>query len=295
MKSLNLFKTLSKYGSRAAEDYLTESFVVLMQNLLERRPAAGLRFLNTLCGLTGEVRFDNPEMVLLSTQVAVEAGRPDIQLRSGSDILVYIEVKHDAPLGERQLEYYKEQLDRSDSAHKVLVFLTRSLASCQETTLPRSEYHHICWYDVHRELSALKGGEIGEVCIFLIDEFLTFLEGKQMSLERVGWEYISGVPSLVALINLLEVAILEAAPEMSLRRTGGFSWLGFYLDGKYFCGVRYAEPLVVVFENNLGTDPTYKRDLGLENEHFFSLSQAEQLECLVTYVQDCLANKPEEG
>ena len=81
--------------------------------------------------------------------------------------------------------------------------------------------------------------------------------------------------SSVFLINLLEVAILEAAPEVKLRKTGGSLWLGFRLDDEYYCGIRYAEPLVVVFENNQGSDPTCKRDLELEQEHFFSLSQAE--------------------
>ena len=294
MKSPNLFETLSKYGSREAEDYLTESFVILMKILLEQRPAVGLRLLNTVCGLTEAVKFENPDLIQLSTQSPIEAGILDVEVRSGSDILVYIEIKHDAPLGEGQLEYYKAHLDRSDVAYKVLVLLTRSLASGQETTLPKNAYHHICWYDVYGELTAIKSEVDGDTSTFLIDEFLTFLEEKQMSLERVGWEYINGVSSLIALSNLLEVAILEAAPDINLRRTGGSYWLGFRLDGKYYCGIRYAEPLIVVFENNVGIDPTYERDLELEKEHFFSLNQAEQLECLVEYIQNCIAAKPVE-
>jgi len=260
MRAPNLFKTLSKYGSGDAENYLSESFVILIKILLERRPAAGLRLLNTICGLTEEVKFENPDLIQLSREVVIDEGRLDIEVRSGSDILVYIEIKHDAPLSEGQLEYYKAQLDKSEFAHRTLVFLTRSLASGQETTLPKNEYHHICWYDVYGELSAIQSEVNDETSTFLIDEFLTFLEEKQMSLERVGWEYINGVPSLIALINLLEVAILEAAPEVNVRKTGGSSWLGFGLDGEYYCGIRFAEPLVVVFENNLGVDvdPTYK-------------------------------------
>ena len=115
-----------------------------------------------------------------------------------------------------------------------------------------------------------------------------------MSLERVSWEYMNGVPSLIALVNLLEVAILETAPEFDLRKTGGSSWLGFRLDSQYYCGIRYAEPLAVVFENNQGSNPTYKRHLELKKEHFFSLNQADQLECLVSYIQDCVASKPED-
>ena len=113
-----------------------------------------------------------------------------------------------------------------------------------------------------------------------------------MSLERIGWEYISGVPSLVALGNMLEVAILETTPDGKLRRNGGSSWLGFRLDDNFYCGIRYDAPLIIVFENNLGSDPTYKHDLDLEKEYFFSLNQAEQLECLVGFVQDAIAGIP---
>jgi hypothetical protein len=45
-------------------------------------------------------------------------------------------------------------------------------------------------------------------------------------------------------------------------------------------------PLVVVFENNRGYDPvTHKVDLDLEQEHFFSLTKDQQLECLVAFIR----------
>ena len=291
MKAPNLFLTLSKYGSREAEDYLTESFVLLLKNLLEHRPTLGLGLLNNICGLAGDVQFDHPDLITISTQVIVEQGRPDIEVKSGSEILVYIEIKHDAALSTGQLEKYKRKLDESEFGHTVLVLLTRSLASGQETTLARNEYHHVCWYDVHRELAEIRNEGVGKICIFLIDEFLSFLEEKQMSLERVGWEYINGVPSLVALINLLEVAILEALPDVKLKKTGGWEWLGFRLDNTYYCGMRYKEPLIVVFENKIGIDPTYKHDLDLESDYFFSLNQAEQLERLVEFVKQSFENR----
>ncbi len=235
--------------------------------------------------MDGEIQFEKTELISISTQVVVDEGRPDIEVRSGSTILVYIEIKHDSSLGEGQLEYYKKKLDESGVENTALVLLTRSLASAQETILGRDEYHHVCWYDVHRWLSEIKAKKIEKACIYLIEEFIRFLEGKQMSLERIGWEYMNGVPSLVALSNLLEVAILETTPNVNLKRTGGSSWLGFNLDAKYFCGVRYAKPLIITYEDNGGNGPTYTHYLDMEKEHFFSLSQAEQLECLVNFIQ----------
>jgi hypothetical protein len=44
--------------------------------------------------------------------------------------------------------------------------------------------------------------------------------------------------------------------------------------------------MVVVFENNRGYDPvTHKMDLDLEQEHFFSLTKDQQLECLIAFIR----------
>jgi len=57
------------------------------------------------------------------------------------------------------------------------------------------------------------------------------------------------------------------------------------LDLVWF-GVRYHDPLVVVFEDNRGYNPvTYRRDLDLEKQHFFSLNKDEQFELLVTFLK----------
>jgi len=91
------------------------------------------------------------------------------------------------------------------------------------------------------------------------------------------------------------VAILEVAPDVNIRKTAGSVWYGYYIGDSYFCGMRYAEPLTIVFEGNTVTDPTYKQDLDLEKQHFFALSQAEQMECLVKFVQDSINGDPEKN
>jgi hypothetical protein len=285
MKSPNIFQTLSKYGSRQEEDYLTESFVLLIKMLLERNPDIGLGFINKICGLTKNKTFKKTELLSISTQVIVDDGRPDIEIQYGTAILIYIEIKHDASLGDGQLEYYRKKLNESEHENTALVLLTRSQATSQETTLPKNEYHHICWYDIHRWLSKIKTENHEIISNYFIKDLLDFLEEKQMSLEQIGWEYINGVPSLVAMCNLLEVAILETTPNVKSKKNGGFGWMGFNIDNTFFCGVRYSNPMLVVFENNSGTKPTYKYDLDLNNSHFFSLNQAEQLECLVNFIK----------
>ena len=291
MKSPNLFKVLSKYGSGAEEDYLTESFVLLIKIILEQKMIFGLLFLNKICGLTDDHKFKNRDLLSISTQVIIEGGRPDIEIKYGNKVLIYIEIKHDASLGDGQLEYYRRKLNESDFRNTVLVLLTRSQITSQETTLERSEYHHICWYNIYNWLLEIRTDNAKEICNFLVQEFLFFLEEKQMSLKQISWEYIKGVPSLVALSNLLEIAISETIPDFKLKKTGGSSWLGFNLEATYFCGVRYSDPLTIVFENNCGTNPTYKKNLDLNDVHFFSLNQAEQLECLTNFIQEANIGK----
>jgi hypothetical protein len=285
----NLFLTLSKYGSSESENYLTEAFVYLTKLLLERNPDIGLQFVNNLSGLPDDIKFSNPQSIIISTQVCVDEGRPDIEIKSGTK-LIYIEVKHDAPLGKGQLEYYKRKLEGSGVQNVNLVLLTRSRISSQETTLSRDEFHHVCWYEIHNWISNIRDNIQDHVCIYAIEEFLTFLEKKQMSLEQVSWEYIKGVSSLVSLGNTLEVAIIESIPESKIKKSGGWHWRGYFIEGNYFCGVRYDNPLIIVFENNNGTDPTYKHDLNLSEAHFFSLSQAEQLECLINFIHNAYAS-----
>ena len=94
MKSPNLFKVLSKYGSGAEEDYLTESFVLLIKIILEQKMIFGLSFLNKICGLTDDHKFKNRDLLSISTQVIIEGGRPDIEIKYGNKVLIYIEICH---------------------------------------------------------------------------------------------------------------------------------------------------------------------------------------------------------
>jgi len=113
-----------------------------------------------------------------------------------------------------------------------------------------------------------------------------------MSMERVTWEYIRGVPAMINLLTMLSTAIAEVNPDMGVKKTIGGSWAGYYLEGGIFLGFRYTEHLTIVFEDNTGNNPTYKRNLDLEKAHFFSLSAGEQLECLIGFMKDSFEEVP---
>lgn len=278
----NVFSTLFR-ARLGAEDYLTEAFVFLLKLLLERAPDNGLAVVNRLSGLSQVASFEHPESIVTSTQVIVEGGRPDIEIRDGEDRLVYVEVKHDSPLGVRQLERYLSELQAAPSANTRLVLLTRSRVSAWETTLAPDEYQHVCWYEIHNWLAEADVRD--EVCQHFIYSFMRFLEEKQMSMEKVPQEYIRGVPALLKLTNMMEASITEAIPNAKYTRTAGWSWRGFAIEGGYFYGCRFAQPSLVVFDNSYAPSQTYKRDLDLESVRFFSLSNGEQFECLVGFLR----------
>jgi hypothetical protein len=279
----NVFSCLFRYGCGVDENYLTESLVFLVRLLLERMPEEGLALVNLLSGDSQGALFSNPHSLEISTQITVEQGRPDIDIRDGSEVLVYVEVKHDSGLGWDQLERYRAQLRASGIPTTRLVLLTRSRYSSLATTLSPSEYYHLRWYEIYNRLSAIETPN--DVCEHFIRCLMDFLEEKKMSMKQVRWEYITGVPALLSLTDMMEAAIAVVMPDSGLKRTAGWSWRGFYLYEEYFFGMRYAEPLTVVFEDNRGNSPNFKQSLDLADVHFFSLSKDEQFERIVAFLQ----------
>ena len=280
-----MFSALSRYAFRQEENFLTESLVYILNLILERENEIGLSILTKLCGVRFATWLDNASIISITTQHTVDEGRPDIVIQVGPDKVVFIEVKHDSSLGQDQLERYYAHLEKSSSQENKLVLLTRSRHSVQETTLDQERFHHICWYEISGWLSEAYIQD--EIVLYLVGQFLDFLKEKEMSMEKITWEYIEGVPAMVNLANMLVTAITETLPEEKITRTAGWNWIGYYVGEKtdLFFGVRYRAPLKVVIENDRGNDPTFQRELSLQKAYFFSLNAGEQLQCLIDFIR----------
>lgn len=245
-----------------------------------------MRLLNRLVGIDLANALTSPSPIKLSTQVSHELGIPDIEIIIPGEFHCFIEVKHDSPLGVGQLKSYRMHLDQLHEPLKAMVLLTRSRVYAVETMLQPEQYHHVCWYEIHRWLHEFEGEDT--VLDFLIYDFTHFLEEKNMSHQRITWEYERGVSSLIDFTNMLESAIGDTMSKFKLARTAGWSWRGFYLNGDIFVGVRYNDPTRVVFENKQGNSPTFKRDLVFSDAHFFSLDTGEQYETIVDFLTKSL-------
>jgi hypothetical protein len=63
----NLFTDLSKHLSERHEDFLTNSFVYLLQYLLENEIPLGIGILNFICTTNSEFAFSESERVVITT------------------------------------------------------------------------------------------------------------------------------------------------------------------------------------------------------------------------------------
>jgi hypothetical protein len=283
--SVNIFSSLARYADRQEENFLTESFVYLLNVLMQQDNAIAIAILQKICGEKCLLWFSSLNNIIISTQLTTNMGRPDIVIKVDNNKIVFIEVKHDSHLGQTQLERYKNYLINSSYQENQLVLLTRSRHSIRETELAREQFHHVCWYEISGWLSESKFEN--KTAEYTVHQFLDFLREKEMSMERVSWEYMEGIPAMIKLANMLYTAIAEALPEERVRRTAGWNWMGYYAgdNNSFFIGFRYQDPLKVVFENNGGTNATFGRELSLLNSHFFALSAGQQLECLINFVR----------
>ena len=297
MISENIFSALAKYNSAKDENYLTEAFIFLINSLLDRERPIGVEILNQLCVENGEFSFNVNEDVSVSTQETTEQGTPDIKI-SCPDKLIYIEVKHDSPLTPHQLARYRKALGSSDAIIKHVVLLTRFAIEFKEQE--ERPYKHVRWFEVYNWLLNAKAKD--PVSIYLIESFKSFLEVKQMSIQKVGWEYISGVPAMTNLINMIEAALQNASLRIRPRYTGQ-DHNGFYSeDSEFWCGIYYSDHLVLKFEiqekkkfnTRLLEVPSYPIgedkwviwfSLKLEDIHFFSLDKDKQLEEITRFVR----------
>jgi len=297
MSDENIFSALAKYNSEEGENYLTEAFAFVINALLQQERPIGMEVLTQLCVENNEFSFDMDEVISVSTQVSTEQGTPDIKVSSPSK-LIYIEVKDYSPVDLEQLKRYKKALESSSPAIRRLILLTRfPIDFSEHKGIPDK---CIRWSQVYDWLENTKAKD--PICVYLIDSFKSFLEVKQMSIQKVGWEYINGVPALNNLINMIKTAIESASLQIN-PRSQSQDYRGYYFENvQFWCGISYDKPLVVIFETankkNFNTKlvetPSYpiletnwsiQFRLQLEDIHFFSLDKDKQLEEMSKFVR----------
>ena len=316
----SIFSVLSKFATRQEENYLTESFAFLLKELLRGNqdcPNCAVSLLNKICPNKSYVIFHADEDIKIETQnpewtseEGEERGQaiiPDITITAPGK-LVFIEVKDASPVSEEQIVNYKEKLTKEYQDFKVIIILiSRYSKNFDEHASPD---RHVLWREIYSWLRELAPDE--PVGTYLVKCFREFLEEKKMTIQKVGWEYINGIPAMLNLVEMISAA-LDQLETGGRKKSIGEEWSGFYLDNKqYWCGVYYQTPTKLLFQlrgkdkfdKNAVAQPSfppledydngYQFFLDLEDEktHFFSRDVAGQMGLVNDFVKKCYEESP---
>ncbi|MCK6624924.1 MAG: hypothetical protein L6R45_07080 [Anaerolineae bacterium] len=301
----NLLLNLYRWASKQDENFLTEAFVHLVQHLLENEPPVAINILKKFTGGKLSLTVQDVPLVNITAQVTTSTGRPDIEIKT-LDSLIYIEVKLESGLGQFQLRRYRQALANSGFKNTGLIFLSRYPVILKENEeLPDITvrwYQVAEWLEVELSCKTIQHPE----SVYLVKQFVGFLQGRNMTMEQVSWEFIRGVQSLRSLMEMLNEA-LTSAKVSSFKFTMARDWIG-YLIGRpkqYFIGIRTDRPHMLIFNTvHIIEDDSDQFDFGRitqtgrwineldftsEEVHFFALSKASQLQCIERFLIESLA------
>lgn len=310
--SNNLLLVLHRWASRQDENFITDAFTHLLQRLIREDGIAGLGLIQKLTG--GRISTEcDPASIQVSTQVTLAKGRPDLVIRWPGH-LVYVEAKVESGLGNRQLERYLEELDaKVPSDCSTLVLLSRYPVDVGRVIVDRVTARR--WYQIaHWLIESLEQNLVKDtINRFLVNQLVGFFTARNITMERVEPDLITGIRSFQSLMAMLAEAI--SAKRMTMAASFGRDWAGWYFDREkqeFFFGVYYVRPNVVVFETKMcpvpsdanerlgigrmsrdSTTPNKRKwcnDFVLDSEDmkFFALSREEQMRCIEGVLSDCI-------
>ena len=199
----NLYNNLHRSTSGWDEDFLTEGLVHLLKYLQEHEPEAAYSIMNQLAGNLPKILGERAGEISISTQFSTPYGVPDICIKHPS-FLVLIEVKVDADFGADQLQNYRRFLYETELRHVMLNTLTRYGQS--------QDNPHVDWAIRWNQLAdTLERSNLRKaVSKYLRDEFVGFLKVRGVAMDKVEWDLVPGVKSMLSLLNMIAEALAAA-------------------------------------------------------------------------------------
>jgi hypothetical protein len=257
------------------------------------------------------VPADDAGSIEINPQVETGQGRPDLEIRI-PDRLMWIEVKAESELRTGQLEGYRQLLAASGASATRLGLLTRYPAEIGRDA--EHPDHQVRWFEVadwlEEKLPELE--DEGAVVVNLVEQFLSFLRMRGMTLTQVGKYMPEGLRALNNLLNMLFEAV-KSCNISSVKRAadwydiglrfkhGGKYWIGVHLDDPDKLWFRTLGPINAEAAGRLGVGELleetgvpggycWRRGVQLDSEdiHFFSRSKVSQMEWLQEFLRECL-------
>ena len=308
ISSNNLLITLSKWASGQQENYLSDAFVHLLNVLAQEASNVFVTLVSSMTGGIINPPNDSVRQFRIVSQVSTGVGTPDIEI-NGPGCYGLIEVKDESGVNFEQLERYARLIEQSDASHKCLILLTRHHVTDLGVSSPRIS---IRWTQITEWLTGAKARyHLDATPLYTVEQFLGFLEAKGMSVNKAGWEMVSGIQQFKNFKVLLREA-MESAGAHRVWSSYGADFNGWAIpDGSsnhsaFYVTIRFEEPESLRFQckatfvleqcKSAWVVDSWDRqslerslDLYSEEVHFFSRNLDSQRTVLEDFVASCLA------
>ncbi len=280
------------------EDFFTEAFAHLLEHLMAFDYSISCQILAKLS--QGQFNLDRYKSldVKIVTQNHVKEGITDIEIIV-PDFIVIIENKIEANLGYRQIERYKEHLQRY-KVNGLLILLSKYPIHLEN----KDGIVFARWFEIHRYLCEINQEQLSEVSRFLVNQFMEFLSQKGLSIIGIvssdltksinflakqhdlvfhkqikSLEILKNIPDQNILYDFWTLAIKAikyVRPKTKIKLGSGKSghtgsaWLALNFDNRdIFCTVYFDKPNELVFETDFRIID-WERMMSIGTWEFFS-------------------------
>lgn len=299
----NLLVSLNKWASGQQENFLTESFVHLLNALAQNSPVAFVSMISLMSDRKINPPADLTNQFIVTSQVDTDEGTPDIEI-SGPDSYILIEVKDESPIYMEQIERYYRVLEENKTRDKCLILLTK-----YQTSSITGSVIKLRWTQIAEWLLKINDEIEEEATNYIVRQFIEFLEYRGMSVNKAGWEMVAGIEQFRNFKTLLKHS-MESAGAHRVWSAYGADFNGWAIpdpesnSSKYYVFVEFENPRRLIFscppdevlENyrdewiERGRNQLEKIiDLGSEEIHFFARELDSQREVLENFVATCLS------
>lgn len=191
----NFLLRIRKYAA-IPENLLSEAFANVLTHIADSHPTEASQLVNQITNGIIQISPEQWEFVDITTQVSADADNyPDIEIK-GSDFICWIEAKDGGAPESDQLNRYHNLLTKRPEEHKALISMTRSRLLPVELPLLRPA---VGWSQIAVWLGKAlsnRQGDLDPTVDHLQTEFLEYLGGIGMTVNKVGFELVSGLKQL---------------------------------------------------------------------------------------------------
>ena len=243
----NLLVSLHNLASSQDENFLTEIFAFLLNFFSIHENKSAIQIMNLITDGKFRPSVKDLNSIDITTQINTSEGRPDIKIETKTH-LIYIEVKVDSDFGTDQLKRYKKALSLSQKT-TLLITLTRYHHVLHKADIPPD--FGVRWSQLSDWLNELN--LINNVSIFVTNQFITLLKKRGVAMKEISWQLKDGITGLINLIDVISEA-LAATNINKIKKSAGWDWRGYYIEEKFFVGIYFNQPNLIIFNLNFLID-----------------------------------------